>query len=117
MTSTRDKAVKIFEHLIKDPYYQKSKGKTREEVVWTEAQQRARQAQNNEMALSMAVSDDESGAVKSLLDFMTKADDTPKPTKATPQTHISLSKQSQKAVHNSTALTSLQKILQLIREV
>ncbi len=110
MTSTRDKAVKIFEHLIKDPYYQKSKGKTREEVVWTEAQQRARQAQNNEMALSMAVSDDESGAVKSLLDFMTKADDTPKPTKATPQTHISLSKQSQKAVHNSTALTSLQKM-------
>ena len=84
MTSTRDKAVQIFEHLIKDPYYQKSKGMTREVVVWTEAQQRARQAQNNEIALSMAVSDDESGAVKSLLDFMTKADDTPEPTKAPP---------------------------------
>ena len=72
MTSTRDKAVNIFLSLIKDPYYQRSKDKSREEVVWLESQQRARQSQNNEIALSMAVTD-ESVAVKALLRHLTKA--------------------------------------------
>ena len=73
MTSTRDMAIKIFQNLIKAPYYQKSGAKTREEVVWLEAQQRARQAHNNELALSMAASDDEFGAVKSFAAFIAKA--------------------------------------------
>ena len=73
MTSTRDMAIKIFQNLIKDPYYQKSGAKTREEVVWVEAQQSARQAHNNELALSMDASDDEFGAVKSFAAFIAKA--------------------------------------------
>ena len=71
MTSTRDRALRIFESLIKDPYYQKTSNSSREEVVWKEAEQRARQANNNELALSMAVSDDNtSGAVKSLVAYL-----------------------------------------------
>ena len=73
MTTTRDKAVQIFANLIKDPYFQKTKNRSREEVVWDEAKQRARQAHNNDVALSMAASDDEFGAVKSFLTFMQKA--------------------------------------------
>jgi len=72
MTSTRDRAVNIFQSLIKDPYYQGSEDKSREEVVWLESQQRARQANNNEIALSMALSDS-SGAVKALLRHLVKA--------------------------------------------
>jgi len=74
MTLTRDKAVQIFANLIKDPYFQKTRNKSREEVVWEEAKQRARQAHNNNIALSMAASDDEFGAVKSFLSFFQKAD-------------------------------------------
>jgi len=73
MTLTKDKAVQIFANLIKDPYFQKTRNKSREEVVWEEAKQRARQAINNDIALSMAASDDEFGAVKSFLAFMQKA--------------------------------------------
>ena len=75
MTLTRDKAVQIFANLIKDPYFQKTRNKSREEVVWEEAKQRARQAINNDMALSMAASGDEFGAVKSFLAFFQKAED------------------------------------------
>ena len=75
MTLTTDKAIQIFANLIKDPYFQKTRNKSREEVVWEEAKQRARQAHNNDMALSMAASDDEFGAVKSFLAFMQKAEE------------------------------------------
>ena len=75
MTLTRDKSVEIFANLIKDPYFQKTRNKSREEVVWEEAKQRARQAVNNDMALSMAASGDEFGAVKSFLAFFQKAEE------------------------------------------
>ena len=77
MTSTRDRAMRIFENLIQDPYYQGSGDKGREEVVWIEAQQRARQAHNNHLALSMAASDDRSEAVKSLVAYLLQKEMTP----------------------------------------
>ena len=73
MTSINERAERIFKNLISDPYWQGSQGKSREEVVRQEAQQRARQAHNNDLALSMAVS--KSGAVKSLMQFLQKAEE------------------------------------------
>ena len=73
MTSINERAERIFKNLISDPYWQGSKGKSREEVVRQEAQQRARQAHNNDLALSMAVS--KGGAVKSLMQFLQKAEE------------------------------------------
>jgi len=65
-------ALEIFRMLIDDPYYQAENGQTREEVVWSEAQQRERQHRNNQAALSLAW--DGSSSVKSLWDFINKAE-------------------------------------------
>ena len=66
-------AQEIFELLISDPDYQAKNGKSREEVVWEEAQQRERQHRNNNAALSLAWTD--TPTLKSFIEYLSKADE------------------------------------------
>jgi len=74
MTTVRENAKRLFQMLIKDPSYEDTDTKSRNQVVFDEAQKRAKQHERNNQALSLGASDP-SPAVKGFLDFFTKAEE------------------------------------------
>jgi len=75
MTDLSDSINKIYQLLYKDPDYQDTPNSTREEQIWGEATQRAKQHERNNIALSLA----KSSAITDFANFLSKAEGAPQP--------------------------------------